>query len=49
MIDTGRLYADLRARGFSAHVAIRSITYVLDVLAGVGSLQVAPGKPLERP
>lgn len=34
MIDTGRLYADLRVRGFEAHTAIRSITYVVDVLAG---------------
>lgn len=37
MIDTGRLYTDLRPRGFSAHTAIRSITYILDVLAGQSS------------
>lgn len=34
MIDTGRLYADLRARGFAHGVAIRSITYVVEVLTG---------------
>jgi len=34
MIDTARLFADLRARGFSAHTAIRSITYVVDLVCG---------------
>lgn len=32
MIDTGRLFADLRALGFDAPTAIRAITYVLGVL-----------------
>lgn len=32
LLDTGRLYVDLRTAGFNAHTAIRSITYVVDVL-----------------
>lgn len=34
MLDTGRLYAELLARGFSAHQAIRSLTYLLGVFCG---------------
>lgn len=35
-IDTGELYAELRARGFDHGVAIRSLNYVLGVLAPIG-------------
>jgi hypothetical protein len=32
LLDTSRLYDDLRAAGFDAHTSVRSVNYVLGIV-----------------